>query len=166
MKEFAKSEEKKQIFEKNYLKKIIFEDYFYSSAIAQTIFINFIFQTKITNKKKEKVNFRRQNYSVDNQLSKRSTKYQSNFVRNSLQLQSRNFEQLCEFMMRVNPMNYGSEGWTESSDEEEKNFTEKHMSKSNGQTTVLKFSRKNLKKCAQNASLQKILAKFPNYIYI
>uniref|UniRef100_A0A915DB40 G-protein coupled receptors family 1 profile domain-containing protein n=1 Tax=Ditylenchus dipsaci TaxID=166011 RepID=A0A915DB40_9BILA len=37
------------------------------------------------------------------------------FVRNSLQMQSRDFEQLCEFMMRVNPLYESSEGWRESS---------------------------------------------------
>uniref|UniRef100_A0A914GSB0 G-protein coupled receptors family 1 profile domain-containing protein n=1 Tax=Globodera rostochiensis TaxID=31243 RepID=A0A914GSB0_GLORO len=37
-----------------------------------------------------------------------------NFVRSSLQMQSRDFEQLCEFMMRVNPPNDSSEGWHES----------------------------------------------------
>uniref|UniRef100_A0AC35TYT6 7TM_GPCR_Srx domain-containing protein n=1 Tax=Rhabditophanes sp. KR3021 TaxID=114890 RepID=A0AC35TYT6_9BILA len=42
-----------------------------------------------------------------------------NFVRNSLQLQSRDFEQLCEFMMRVNPLYDSSEGWQECSDEED-----------------------------------------------
>ncbi|CAI2355937.1 unnamed protein product [Caenorhabditis sp. 36 PRJEB53466] len=41
-----------------------------------------------------------------------------NFVRNSLQMQSRDFEQLCEFIMRVNPLYDSSEGWRESSDEE------------------------------------------------
>ncbi|VDN24782.1 unnamed protein product [Gongylonema pulchrum] len=30
-------------------------------------------------------------------------------------MQSRDFEQLCEFMMRVNPANDSSEGWMESS---------------------------------------------------
>uniref|UniRef100_A0A0N5BZ58 G_PROTEIN_RECEP_F1_2 domain-containing protein n=1 Tax=Strongyloides papillosus TaxID=174720 RepID=A0A0N5BZ58_STREA len=48
----------------------------------------------------------------------RSTR-DGNFVRNSLQMQSRDFEQLCEFMMRVNPLYDSSEGWQECSDEEE-----------------------------------------------
>lgn len=47
----------------------------------------------------------------------RSTR-DGNFVRNSLQMQSRDFEQLCEFMMRVNPLYDSSEGWQECSDEE------------------------------------------------
>ncbi|CAD6187146.1 unnamed protein product [Caenorhabditis auriculariae] len=42
-----------------------------------------------------------------------------NFVRNSLQMQSRDFEQLCEFIMRVNPLYDSSEGWRESSDDDE-----------------------------------------------
>lgn len=33
-------------------------------------------------------------------------------------MQSRDFEQLCEFMMRVNMTNDSCEGWTESSDTE------------------------------------------------
>ncbi|KAL3068449.1 hypothetical protein niasHT_030740 [Heterodera trifolii] len=41
-------------------------------------------------------------------------KSNGNFVRSSLQLQSRDFEQLCEFMMRVSPLNDSSEGWRES----------------------------------------------------
>uniref|UniRef100_A0A914V4D5 G-protein coupled receptors family 1 profile domain-containing protein n=1 Tax=Plectus sambesii TaxID=2011161 RepID=A0A914V4D5_9BILA len=44
--------------------------------------------------------------------------YGENFVRNSLQMQSRDFEQLCEFMMRVNPLYDSSEGWRESSDDD------------------------------------------------
>ena len=54
-------------------------------------------------------------------MSTRSTKSQrnGNFVRNSLQMQSRDFEQLCEFMMRVNPLYDSSEGWRESSTEDE-----------------------------------------------
>lgn len=54
-------------------------------------------------------------------MSTRSAKSQrnGNFVRNSLQMQSRDFEQLCEFMMRVNPLYDSSEGWRESSDEGE-----------------------------------------------
>ena len=44
---------------------------------------------------------------------------EGNFVRSSLQMQSRDFEQLCEFMMRVNPFYDSSEGWRESSDEED-----------------------------------------------
>lgn len=41
-----------------------------------------------------------------------SNSHKSNvhFVRNSLQLQSRDFEQLCEFMMRINPLYESSEG--------------------------------------------------------
>uniref|UniRef100_A0A914ZE92 G protein-coupled receptor n=1 Tax=Parascaris univalens TaxID=6257 RepID=A0A914ZE92_PARUN len=35
-------------------------------------------------------------------------------------MQSRDFEQLCEFMMRVNPLYDSSEGWQESSDDEER----------------------------------------------
>lgn len=38
-----------------------------------------------------------------------------NFVRSSLQMQSRDFEQFCEVMMSVNTANESSEGWTESS---------------------------------------------------
>lgn len=34
-------------------------------------------------------------------------------------MQSRDFEQLCEFMMRVNPLAQSSEGWNESSSEAE-----------------------------------------------
>lgn len=34
-------------------------------------------------------------------------------------MQSRDFEQLCEFMMRVNPLYDSSEGWRESSTEDE-----------------------------------------------
>lgn len=34
-------------------------------------------------------------------------------------MQSRDFEQLCEFMMRVNPVNDSSEGWMESSSDME-----------------------------------------------
>ncbi|KAI1708922.1 serpentine type 7TM GPCR chemoreceptor srx domain-containing protein [Ditylenchus destructor] len=52
-------------------------------------------------------------------VSVRSTKSNGNFVRNSLQLQSRDFEQLCEFMMRVNPLAQSSEGWNESSSDME-----------------------------------------------
>lgn len=44
--------------------------------------------------------------------------WDNNFVRNSLQMQSRDFEQLCEFMMRVNPFYDSSEGWKESSEDE------------------------------------------------
>lgn len=33
-------------------------------------------------------------------------------------MQSRDFEQLCEFMLRVNPLYDSSEGWRESSDDE------------------------------------------------
>ena len=40
----------------------------------------------------------------------------NNFVRNSLQIQSRDFEQLASFMMRVNPLYDSSEGWAESSE--------------------------------------------------
>ncbi|KHN86634.1 putative G-protein coupled receptor K01A12.3 [Toxocara canis] len=56
-----------------------------------------------------------------NRMSTRSarTTRDGNFVRNSLQMQSRDFEQLCEFMVRVNPLYDSSEGWRESSDEEE-----------------------------------------------
>ncbi|VDK43035.1 unnamed protein product [Anisakis simplex] len=56
-----------------------------------------------------------------NRMSTRSGRITSdgNFVRNSLQMQSRDFEQLCEFMVRVNPSYDSSEGWRESSDEEE-----------------------------------------------
>uniref|UniRef100_A0A0M3HU32 G_PROTEIN_RECEP_F1_2 domain-containing protein n=1 Tax=Ascaris lumbricoides TaxID=6252 RepID=A0A0M3HU32_ASCLU len=56
-----------------------------------------------------------------NRMSTRSLKTtrDGNFVRNSLQMQSRDFEQLCEFMMRVNPLYDSSEGWQESSDDEE-----------------------------------------------
>ncbi|CAI5455944.1 unnamed protein product [Caenorhabditis angaria] len=46
------------------------------------------------------------------------TNRDGNFVRNSLQMQSRDFEQLCEFIMRVNPLYDSSEGWRESSDDE------------------------------------------------
>ncbi|KAI6215200.1 G-PROTEIN-RECEP-F1-2 domain-containing protein [Aphelenchoides besseyi] len=57
-----------------------------------------------------------------NRMSTRSVKSQrnGNFVRSSLQMQSRDFEQLCEFMMRVNPLYDSSEGWREetTSDEE------------------------------------------------
>ncbi|KAK6033355.1 hypothetical protein OSTOST_00433 [Ostertagia ostertagi] len=54
-----------------------------------------------------------------NRMSTRSTKSRdNNFVRNSLQMQSRDFEQLCEFIMRVNPLYDSSEGWRESSDDE------------------------------------------------
>lgn len=42
----------------------------------------------------------------------------NNFVRCSLQMQSREFEQLCEFIMRVNPLYDSSEGWKESSNDE------------------------------------------------
>ncbi|PAV55675.1 hypothetical protein WR25_01532 [Diploscapter pachys] len=53
-------------------------------------------------------------------MSARSIKSRDgNFVRNSLQMQSRDFEQLCEFIMRVNPLYDSSEGWRESSDEDE-----------------------------------------------
>uniref|UniRef100_A0A914RKR3 Uncharacterized protein n=1 Tax=Parascaris equorum TaxID=6256 RepID=A0A914RKR3_PAREQ len=57
-----------------------------------------------------------------NRTSTRSLKTtrDGNFVRNSLQMQSRDFEQLCEFMMRVNPLYDSSEGWQESSDDEER----------------------------------------------
>lgn len=47
-----------------------------------------------------------------------NNKSNKNFLRNSLQIQSRDFEQLCEFMMRVNPLYDTSEGWRESSDDE------------------------------------------------
>lgn len=36
-------------------------------------------------------------------------------------MQSRDFEQLCEFMMRVNPLYDSSEGWRESTDDDEWN---------------------------------------------
>ncbi|GMT06308.1 hypothetical protein PENTCL1PPCAC_28482, partial [Pristionchus entomophagus] len=66
---------------------------------------------------------RRSNGQKANRMSTRSTRggttRDGNFVRNSLQMQSRDFEQLCEFMMRVNPFYDSSEGWRESSDEEE-----------------------------------------------
>uniref|UniRef100_A0A0R3S3H2 7TM_GPCR_Srx domain-containing protein n=1 Tax=Elaeophora elaphi TaxID=1147741 RepID=A0A0R3S3H2_9BILA len=42
-----------------------------------------------------------------------------NFVRSSLQMQSRDFEQFCEVMMSVNTANESSEGWTESSSDTE-----------------------------------------------
>ncbi|KAK6109932.1 Serpentine type 7TM GPCR chemoreceptor Srx family protein [Brugia pahangi] len=42
-----------------------------------------------------------------------------NFVRSSLQMQSRDFEQFCEVMMSVNTANESSEGWTESSTDTE-----------------------------------------------
>uniref|UniRef100_A0A915PLH0 G-protein coupled receptors family 1 profile domain-containing protein n=1 Tax=Setaria digitata TaxID=48799 RepID=A0A915PLH0_9BILA len=42
-----------------------------------------------------------------------------NFVRSSLQMQSRDFEQFCEVMMSVNTANDSSEGWTESSSDAE-----------------------------------------------
>jgi hypothetical protein len=64
---------------------------------------------------------RRSNNGRSNRMSVRSAKSQrnGNFVRNSLQMQSRDFEQLCEFMMRVNPLYDSSEGWRESTDDEE-----------------------------------------------
>lgn len=64
---------------------------------------------------------RRSNGQKTNRMSTRSNRgtRDGNFVRNSLQMQSRDFEQLCEFMMRVNPFYDSSEGWRESSDEEE-----------------------------------------------
>jgi hypothetical protein len=44
-------------------------------------------------------------------MSTRSSKWQRDgIVRSSLQAQSRDFEQLCEFMMRVNPLYDSSEG--------------------------------------------------------
>uniref|UniRef100_A0A7E4V256 G_PROTEIN_RECEP_F1_2 domain-containing protein n=1 Tax=Panagrellus redivivus TaxID=6233 RepID=A0A7E4V256_PANRE len=51
--------------------------------------------------------------------SAKSTHRNGNFVRNSLQMQSRDFEQLCEFMMRVNPLYDSSEGWRESTDDDD-----------------------------------------------
>ncbi|VDM93159.1 unnamed protein product [Litomosoides sigmodontis] len=42
-----------------------------------------------------------------------------NFVRSSLQMQSRDFEQFCEMMMSVNIANESSEGWAESSSDTE-----------------------------------------------
>lgn len=54
-----------------------------------------------------------------------SNKSNGNFVRNSLQIQSRDFEQLCEFMMRVNPLYDSSEGWRESSDDEDSYLEDK-----------------------------------------
>uniref|UniRef100_A0AC34Q581 G-protein coupled receptors family 1 profile domain-containing protein n=1 Tax=Panagrolaimus sp. JU765 TaxID=591449 RepID=A0AC34Q581_9BILA len=64
---------------------------------------------------------RRSNNGRGNRTSVRSVKSQrnGNFVRNSLQMQSRDFEQLCEFMMRVNPLYDSSEGWRESSTDDE-----------------------------------------------
>ncbi|CAJ0945222.1 unnamed protein product, partial [Mesorhabditis belari] len=63
---------------------------------------------------------RRSNAPKSTRMSARSVKSRDgNFVRNSLQLQSRDFEQLCEFIMRVNPLYDSSEGWRESSDEED-----------------------------------------------
>ncbi|CAD5221903.1 unnamed protein product [Bursaphelenchus xylophilus] len=64
---------------------------------------------------------RRSHGARSNRMSTRSAKSQrnGNFVRNSLQMQSRDFEQLCEFMMRVNPLYDSSEGWRESSEEDE-----------------------------------------------
>ncbi|KAI6176842.1 G-PROTEIN-RECEP-F1-2 domain-containing protein [Aphelenchoides bicaudatus] len=55
-----------------------------------------------------------------NRMSTKSTKWnRDGIVRSSLQAQSRDFEQLCEFMMRVNPLYDSSEGWRESSDNED-----------------------------------------------
>lgn len=52
-----------------------------------------------------------------NRMSTRSSKWQRDgVVRSSLQAQSRDFELLCEFMMRVNPLYDSSEGWREESD--------------------------------------------------
>ncbi|OZC05008.1 hypothetical protein X798_08001 [Onchocerca flexuosa] len=47
------------------------------------------------------------------------TNQSDNFVRLSLQMQSRDFEQFCEVMMSVNTANESSEGWTESSSDTE-----------------------------------------------
>ncbi|VDK69038.1 unnamed protein product [Onchocerca ochengi] len=47
------------------------------------------------------------------------TNQSDNFVRSSLQMQSRDFEQFCEVMMSVNTANESSEGWTESSSDTE-----------------------------------------------
>ncbi|KAI6240824.1 G-PROTEIN-RECEP-F1-2 domain-containing protein [Aphelenchoides fujianensis] len=56
-----------------------------------------------------------------NRMSTRSMKSQrnGNFVRSSLQMQSRDFENLVDFMMRVNPLYDSSEGWRESSEEDD-----------------------------------------------
>ncbi|CAD5215932.1 unnamed protein product [Bursaphelenchus okinawaensis] len=72
---------------------------------------------------------RRSHGARSNRMSTRSAKSQrnGNFVRNSLQMQSRDFEQLCEFMMRVNPLYDSSEGWRESSDEDEKESVDRPM---------------------------------------
>ncbi|CAJ0583386.1 unnamed protein product, partial [Mesorhabditis spiculigera] len=63
---------------------------------------------------------RRSNAPKSTRMSARSGRSRDgNFVRNSLQLQSRDFEQLCEFIMRVNPLYDSSEGWRESSDDDD-----------------------------------------------
>ncbi|KAE9414162.1 hypothetical protein Angca_005265, partial [Angiostrongylus cantonensis] len=82
-----------------------------------------------------------------NQTSSRS----SNFVRSSLQIQSREFEQLCEFIMRVNPLYDSSEGWRESCDDESlkeassrENETNRELSHSSKENREVKSIVRNL----------------------
>uniref|UniRef100_A0A0N5B052 7TM_GPCR_Srx domain-containing protein n=1 Tax=Syphacia muris TaxID=451379 RepID=A0A0N5B052_9BILA len=43
----------------------------------------------------------------------------TSLIRNSLQVQSRNFEQLCQFMMKINMASDTHEGWVDNSNESE-----------------------------------------------
>ncbi|KAJ1362671.1 hypothetical protein KIN20_022317 [Parelaphostrongylus tenuis] len=77
-----------------------------------------------TRRRTHSFNTDRQNGSRRSQTRRRRSNQMStptrgnNFVRSSLQMQSREFEQLCEFIMRVNPLYDSSEGWRESSNDE------------------------------------------------
>lgn len=61
-------------------------------------------------------------------MSTRSSKWQRDgIIRSSLQAQSRDFEQLCEFIMRVNPLYDSSEGWRESDDSEVEEYNQRPL---------------------------------------
>ena len=78
--------------------------------------INFGNQSRYANHLSRRSQRQRSQHARISVKSSRSTN--GNFVRSSLQMQSKDFEQLCEFMMRVNPLNVSSEGWRESSGDE------------------------------------------------
>jgi hypothetical protein len=56
-------------------------------------------------------------------------------------MQSRDFEQLAEFMLRVNPLYDSSEGWRETSDEEPEEYEHRPLETRSEQANAHRESR-------------------------